>query len=208
MLSRRSPETVAFTCPRPAESSASCRSRRSPNRAADRDAFSRCREWEAGKSRAAALRATPYLCVQTGPKKAGRGERIRTSDILLPKQALYQAELHPEATQQSPDGILPADISHDDSSVVFSNDERRGTRPGRRVFHHPCTSGAATRSPRSSSKTRAALNALPRIWNGRLRVGCGGLNLRHYGFRVCRRATCQRDGGPFRRTVSPRAGSQ
>ena len=28
--------------------------------------------------------------------KAGRGERIRTSDILLPKQALYQAELRPE----------------------------------------------------------------------------------------------------------------
>ena len=25
----------------------------------------------------------------------GRGERIRTSDILLPKQALYQAELRP-----------------------------------------------------------------------------------------------------------------
>ena len=27
----------------------------------------------------------------------GRGERIRTSDILLPKQALHRAELHPEA---------------------------------------------------------------------------------------------------------------
>ena len=26
----------------------------------------------------------------------GRGERIRTFDILLPKQALYQTELHPE----------------------------------------------------------------------------------------------------------------
>lgn len=29
---------------------------------------------------------------------AGRGERIRTFDILLPKQALYQTELHPETT--------------------------------------------------------------------------------------------------------------
>ena len=28
----------------------------------------------------------------------GRGERIRTFDILLPKQALYQTELHPETT--------------------------------------------------------------------------------------------------------------
>ena len=27
----------------------------------------------------------------------GRGERIRTSDILLPKQALYRAELRPDA---------------------------------------------------------------------------------------------------------------
>ena len=28
--------------------------------------------------------------------KNGRGERIRTSDILLPKQARYQAALRPE----------------------------------------------------------------------------------------------------------------
>ncbi len=27
----------------------------------------------------------------------GRGERIRTSGFLLPKQALYQAELRPDA---------------------------------------------------------------------------------------------------------------
>ena len=30
---------------------------------------------------------------------SGRGERIRTFDILLPKQALYQTELRPETTQ-------------------------------------------------------------------------------------------------------------
>ena len=29
---------------------------------------------------------------------SGRGERIRTFDILLPKQALYQTELRPETT--------------------------------------------------------------------------------------------------------------
>ena len=46
-----------------------------------------------------------YLCVRnktvtyvTGTDKLdfGRGERIRTSDILLPKQARYRAALHPE----------------------------------------------------------------------------------------------------------------
>lgn len=30
---------------------------------------------------------------------SGRGERIRTFDILLPKQALYQTELRPETRQ-------------------------------------------------------------------------------------------------------------
>ena len=29
-------------------------------------------------------------------EKSGRGERIRTFDILVPNQALYQTELHPE----------------------------------------------------------------------------------------------------------------
>ena len=37
--------------------------------------------------------------------RAGRGERIRTSDILLPKQALYQAELRPEALKLGIPGI-------------------------------------------------------------------------------------------------------
>ena len=31
-----------------------------------------------------------------GKKKCGRGEEIRTPDILLPKQARYQTALHPE----------------------------------------------------------------------------------------------------------------
>ena len=33
----------------------------------------------------------------------GRGERNRTSDILLPKQALYQAELRPERGRSVPE---------------------------------------------------------------------------------------------------------
>jgi hypothetical protein len=35
------------------------------------------------------------------PGEAGRGERIRTSDILVPNQARYRAALHPES--KSPD---------------------------------------------------------------------------------------------------------
>ena len=34
-------------------------------------------------------------CTEVPAGHAGRGERIRTSDILLPKQARYQAALHP-----------------------------------------------------------------------------------------------------------------
>ena len=41
-----------------------------------------------------------------------RGGRIRTDDFLLPKQALYQAELHPEAqcsiSGPSPDAAFKA----------------------------------------------------------------------------------------------------
>ena len=33
-----------------------------------------------------------------GPDTGGRGGQIRTDDFLLPKQALYQAELRPEGS--------------------------------------------------------------------------------------------------------------
>jgi len=38
------------------------------------------------------------------PGSNGRGERIRTSDPLLPKQMLYQAELRPDLIRQGPGG--------------------------------------------------------------------------------------------------------
>ena len=39
----------------------------------------------------------------------GRGERIRTSDILLPKQALHRTELHPDSARVYPlDGTVKA----------------------------------------------------------------------------------------------------
>ena len=46
-------------------------------------------------------------------KKAGRGERVRTSDILLPKQALYQAELRPECPPLYNTFFVIANISYD-----------------------------------------------------------------------------------------------
>ena len=39
--------------------------------------------------------SVPSLSTVLAARGFGRGERIRTSDILLPKQALYQAELRP-----------------------------------------------------------------------------------------------------------------
>ncbi len=37
-----------------------------------------------------------YLCPKNGPLKSGRGERIRTSDPLRPRQVRYQAALRPD----------------------------------------------------------------------------------------------------------------
>ena len=34
-----------------------------------------------------------------GIQESGRGDRIRTCDLLVPNQALYQAKLHPEETR-------------------------------------------------------------------------------------------------------------
>ena len=34
-------------------------------------------------------------------EKSGRGDRIRTYDLLVPNQALYQAKLHPETRRRA-----------------------------------------------------------------------------------------------------------
>jgi hypothetical protein len=47
--------------------------------------------------RASAIAETAARLIPRMRAGAGRGERIRTSDILLPKQALYQAEPRPAA---------------------------------------------------------------------------------------------------------------
>jgi hypothetical protein len=39
--------------------------------------------------------------VRQTQRKNGRGDRIRTCDFLLPKQALYQTELHPGPSAKS-----------------------------------------------------------------------------------------------------------
>ena len=48
-----------------------------------------------------------FLDIAGGPdkRKSGRGDRIRTYDLLVPNQALYQAKLHPE-TRRSARAIL------------------------------------------------------------------------------------------------------
>jgi hypothetical protein len=46
------------------------------------------------------------------PDSLGRGERIRTSDPLLPKQMLYQAELRPDLNRQGPGGPGMVAASH------------------------------------------------------------------------------------------------
>ncbi len=40
--------------------------------------------------------ATKHVDVHHGISKNGRGDRIRTCDLLVPNQALYQAKLHPD----------------------------------------------------------------------------------------------------------------
>ena len=37
-----------------------------------------------------------YPCVRNGPSKSGRGDWIRTSDPLRPRQVRYQAALRPD----------------------------------------------------------------------------------------------------------------
>jgi hypothetical protein len=36
------------------------------------------------------------------PQQNGRGDRIRTCDLLVPNQALYQAKLHPDGERAEP----------------------------------------------------------------------------------------------------------
>jgi hypothetical protein len=48
-------------------------------------------------ARAIDMLSSPLETSRQDYPRGGRGERIRTSDILLPKQALYQAEPRPAA---------------------------------------------------------------------------------------------------------------
>ena len=64
--------------------------------------------------------------------KASRGERIRTSDILLPKQALYQAEPRP--------GMKPVEFAAAETIEGF---RKRQTRPRRTT----CPRGRSSLGP-------------------------------------------------------------
>ncbi len=52
-------------------------------------------------------------------RKFGRGERIRTSDILLPKQARYQAALHPDKS-----ALLAPDPTFCNTKLIFKKNEK------------------------------------------------------------------------------------
>ena len=49
---------------------------------------------------------TPAAAGRHEPRN-GRGDWIRTSDLLVPNQALYQAKLHPEITRNSERPLYP-----------------------------------------------------------------------------------------------------
>ena len=61
------------------------------------------------------------------PGGAGRGERIRTSDIVLPKHALYQTELHPE-TRQIPMPFLVSPQVAKSFTAISPGDQERAHR--------------------------------------------------------------------------------
>lgn len=56
---------------------------------------------------------------------AGRGDRIRTCDLYVPNVALYQTELHPEASGQwyGDSNIFTRILSHSDRSPAFLNND-------------------------------------------------------------------------------------
>jgi hypothetical protein len=78
---------------------------------------------------------------------AGRGERIRTSDILLPKQALYQAEPRPAA---------------DDGAVVEGSPHLRNPPIARATDAASATAGATSDF---TAEARFGLDWLQRMWD-------------------------------------------
>ena len=57
----------------------------------------------------------------------GRGGEIRTPDLLLPKQALYQAKLHPVDRRTKPPGLLDA-VNGDVQEISRGKAPTRGAR--------------------------------------------------------------------------------
>jgi hypothetical protein len=53
------------------------------------------------------------------PLKSGRGGEIRTHDLLLPKQAFYQAELHPENGGREDARVLGIGKGNHTASLFF-----------------------------------------------------------------------------------------
>ncbi len=82
-----------------------------------------------GKRTPTVLRRLGVLCLT--PSLAGRGNWIRTSDLVVPNHALYQAELCPEVlyASGSPGGVLGPHRSRRSALALLAMRDRR-------VFEH------------------------------------------------------------------------
>ena len=107
--------------------------------------------------------------------ESGRGDRIRTCDFLLPKQALYQAELHPEVGRALSGTRPPASNRavrcwFGDQAIPLARMPGResggiGRRPG---FRYQCRKAWGFESPlshqpESSSISSGTCTSKPRI---------------------------------------------
>jgi hypothetical protein len=86
--------------------------------------------------------ARPPLRIDHGPSTSpevfGRGDRIRTCDLLVPNQALYQAKLRPE--------IEPALWGHSlrRQAAIRGSGGKRGSETGKRMANEPRMSRIGT----------------------------------------------------------------
>ena len=59
----------------------------------------------AGNTREHAILNLRWVLGGTGSEKRGRDDWIRTSDLLVPNEALYQAEPHPDVASTASTGV-------------------------------------------------------------------------------------------------------
>ena len=93
----------------------------------------------------AAARNGPVCLPARGPFSTGRGDRIRTCDLVDPNHALYQSELHPEF---SADLVLARHRELGQFAQAFlKNGLRKGGQRGKRLI---CLALSEARSVRKA----------------------------------------------------------